>query len=306
MKKFKQKLGLILILSASLMASACNTRTGVESNGNSEEANLINSSDIKETENTHKLTVPNKISKKTNSDSESTSLTISKDSNTSLTVRKGSQNTPGKSKEDDNGKNSSDNSINSDSAHSNKNSTNRSKSTNGSEGSQNSQNSEEKFDFSKIKLGNKTLTLPFSTKDLVDLGYESTKTGELEQYSYALDVPFIQSEARDDVVTVDIINLEEKPRPVESAPVYSITINNYGVFSKLELSNGINFDSSREDIIKAHSNKYSGVAQIKGGNNETIIKFNSTKNEEISIEYTLIDSKLIRIKLTTDKFLAPQ
>lgn len=281
MKKFKQKLGLILMLSASLMVSACNTQTGVESSGNPQEGNEIDSSDIKDTENTHKLTVPNKLSKKTDGDSESTSLTSSKDNNTSLTVRKDSKNTSGQTK--------ADNSM----------------STNNKEQA-NSQKPEEKFDFTQIKLENRTLALPFSTKDLVDLGYESTKTGKLEQYSYALDVPFIQSDAKDDVVTVDIINLEEKPRPVESAPVYSITINNYGIFSNLELGNGISFDSSREDIIKAHSNKYSSVAQIKGGNNETIIKFNSTENEEISIEYTLIDSKIIRIKLTTDKFLAPQ
>lgn len=306
MKKFKHNLGLILMLSASLMVSACNTRTGVESNDNSEEANEIDSSDIKDTENTHKLTVPNKLSQKTDGNSESTSLTNSNDNNTSLTVRKGFKNTSGESRVDDKVKNPSRKSTKFNSDKSNQNSTDNSNSTNKNKEQANSQKTEEKFDFTKIKLGNKTFALPFSTKDLIDLGYESTKTGKLEQYSYALDVPFIQSDARDDVVTVDIINLEEKPRPVESAPVYSITINNYGVFSKLELGNGISFDSSREDIIKAHSNKYSSVAQIRGGNNETIIKFNSTENEEISIEYTLIDSKLIRIKLTTDKFLAPQ
>lgn len=308
MKKFKQKIALVLILSASLMISACNTRTGAEIDGTSEGANEMSTSDSMEDKNTHKLTVPNKSSK--DATDKSTKTTASKSDKPGLTERNNTKDSSENSNESENSQKLSNNSVNSEDSKASKSSSNSNLSNNeynkNTEKPKDSLSSQNKYDFTGIKLGAKNFKLPFFTKDLIDLGYESTKAGELEQYSYALGVPFVNSEDSDDIVIVDIINLEEKARSVDSAPVYSITITNKGVFSDMELSNGVSFKSKEDDIIQAHANEFSDVARISSNNNETIIRFNSTENKDINIEYTLVDSELIKVKITTDKFLAPQ
>lgn len=308
MKKFKQKLALVLILSASLMISACNTGTGTEIDGTSEGDHEISTSDSTEEKNTHKLTFPNKSSNETSN--KSTKITSSKKDNTSLTKRENTKDSSEKSngieesqKSSQDSSKSNTNQSNKYSSNSNSDKLNNDKNTKNTKDSSTSQN---KYDFTGIKLGQKNLKLPFFTKTLVELGYESTKVGELEQYSYALGVPFVNSEANDDIVTVDIINLEEKARSVDSAPIYSITITNNGIFSDMELSNGVSFKSKEDEIIQAHANEFSDVARINSNNNETIIKFTSTENKDINIEYTIVDSELVKVKITTDKFLAPQ